>query len=299
MLVKAVDEHDNYSENAAYVVMDTAADASRNVILSFDQEREKYPGVKINMYYDEAAAELRLEKGALFGEYIVPVALPQVYRARNWYDYKVIGATSDDMAWADMDFPWDGAEAEKLTWNGVIGSLEGASVHHEIARYVGFPASGEVFTLDGSLSSSRGTIPQEAQHAGDFRNGRWHKGLHVDALTRLSYAVQVGRTFGLSFSMKVAERVDTVFLSLEGTGRWLRVGFDRDSEEFYLAGSDGAEARVALRTMDVDWLTLAISQTEKSRVLFLHSFGFMQAVHAVVEACPLGAFDRLYCYPRF
>ena len=214
-------------------------------------------------------------------------------------DYKVIGATSDDMAWADVDFPWDGAEAEKLTWNGVIGSLEGASVRHEIARYVGFPASGEVFALDGSLSGSRGTSPQEAQHAGDFRNGRWPRGLHVDALTQLSYAVQVGRTFGLSFNMKVTERVDTVFLSLEKAGRWLRVGFDREAEEFYLAGSDGAEARVALRMMDVDWLTLAISQTEKSRVLFLHSFGFMQAVHAAVEAHPLGAFDRLYCYPRF
>lgn len=99
--------------------------------------------------------------------------------------------------------------------------------------------------------------------------------------------------------MKVTERVDTVFLSLEKAGRWLRVGFDREAEEFYLAGSDGAEARVALRMMDVDWLTLAISQTEKSRVLFLHSFGFMQAVHAAVEAHPLGAFDRLYCYPRF
>ena len=299
MLVKAVDEHDNYSENAAYVVMDTATDASRNVILSLDQEKEKYPGIKINMYYDEAAEELRLEKGALFGEYIVPVALPQVYRARNWYDYKVIGATSDDMAWADVDFPWDGAEAEKLTWNGVIGSLEGASVRHEIARYVGFSATGELFMLDGALAGSRGTIPQEAQHAEDFRNGRWHRGLHIDALTRLSYAVQVGRTFGLSFSMKVTERIDTVFLSLEGADRWLRVGFDREAEEFYLAGSDGAEARVALRTMDVDWLTLAISQTEESRVLFLHSLGFMQTVHATVKAHPLGAFDKLYCYPRF
>ena len=99
--------------------------------------------------------------------------------------------------------------------------------------------------------------------------------------------------------MKVTERIDTVFLSLEGVGRWLRVGFDRDSEEFYLVGSDGVEVRVALRTMDVDWLTLAISQTEESRVLFLHSLGFMQTGHAAVRAHPLGAFDRLYCYPRF
>lgn len=298
LLIKAVDEHDNYSENAAYVVMDTVVDASRNVILSLDQEKEKYQGVKINMYYDEAAAELRLEKGALFGEYIVPVALPQVYRARNWYDYKVIGATSDDIAWADVDFPWDGAEAEKLTWNGVVGSLEGASVHHEIARYVGFPSSGELFMLDGSLDGTRGTKPQEAQHAGDFRNGRWHRGLHIDALTRLSYAVQVGRVFGLSFSLKVMERIDAVFLSLEGASGFLRIGFDAEEGEFYLAGSDGADVRVALRTMDVDWLTLAVSQAEESRAFFIHSLGFGQTAHASREASPIGAFTQLHCCPR-
>ena len=298
LLVKAVDEHDNYSKNAAYVVMDTTVDASRNVIISLDQELEKYQGAKINMYYDEAAAELRLEKGALHGEYIVPVELPQVYRARNWFDYKVIGATSDDIAWDDVDFPWNGEEAEKLTWNGAISSLEGVDVHHEIARYVGLEHPGEIFPLSGVLVGSKGTNPLEAQHAGDFRNGRWHRGLHIDALTRLSYAVQVGRVFGLSFTLKITERVDTVFLSLEGIG-WLRVGYDTEAGEFYLAGSDGAEVRVALRTMDVDWLTLAISQTERSRALFIHSLGLMQAAHATVEANPIGAFARLYCYPRY
>ena len=115
--------------------------------------------------------------------------------------------------------------------------------------------------LDGSLDGTRGTKPQEAQHAGDFRNGRWHRGLHIDALTRLSYAVQVGRVFGLSFSLKVMERIDAVFLSLEGASGFLRIGFDAEEGEFYLAGSDGADVRVALRTMDVDWLTLAVSRS--------------------------------------
>lgn len=79
LLIKAVDEHNNYSENAAYVVISNIADISKNVILSLPQEDTSYSGNKINTYYDTKNRYLKLTREAIRGEYIVSVkASPKI-----------------------------------------------------------------------------------------------------------------------------------------------------------------------------------------------------------------------------
>ena len=83
LMVKAYDEHGNYSKNAAYQFMTTETDISRNIILEFDQADTAYSGSKLNVYYDPVLSGVTLEADATYGEYIFNVELDQEYKARN------------------------------------------------------------------------------------------------------------------------------------------------------------------------------------------------------------------------
>lgn len=304
MMIKAVDEHNNYSENAVYAYITNEVDEHKNVIIELDQESVAYNGVKNNLYYDAAAQELKLEKEATFGEYIVDVTLPQVYRARNWYEYVVIGETESSILWDDMDWLFDSSEADKTLWNGTLGDLVGVSVTQEIARYTGNRDNEyiDIIGLNKTLTTDKKLEPTVSNSANDYRDGRWHTGLYISDFTQLAYSIEVPKIFALSFNIKVTSGLgDTLLLTLKGADGYLILGYDSDVNKLFLRGSDN----VTVYTSELpiagkrDWLTIALSQGESERRLFANSMNYDQIYSGTELASPIGAMSELYLYPMF
>lgn len=303
MLIKAVDEHNNYSKNATYVYLTNQKDEHKNVIIELDQKAVAYSGTKVGMYYDAVGEQLKLDRDVGHGEYIIDVQLPQKYRARNWLDFACIGQTNDTLCFDDMAWLWDSEEAARTVWNGTVGDLNGVQVHQEIARYVGTTGDNilDAIELNDSLTSTKGTAPTDS-HDVAYAQGRWHTGLTVGDTMRLAYAYSVPETFSLSFYATVKSGLgDVMIATLENdNGGFLVIGYDAKASCFYLRGSDG----VTVWTGKIapangrDWYTLAVSQSETERTLYVYSLNYDMTVTGNAKAKPIGAFSAVYFYPK-
>ena len=150
LMVKAYDEHGNYSKNAAYQFMTTETDISRNIILEFDQADTAYSGSKLNVYYDPVLSGVTLEADATYGEYIFNVELDQEYKARNWLEYNAFSVTDNNTwTWEDYTVAWQDAN---IHWAGVLGDVDSANIRQEIAYYKGVGTNNLFYAqLDGDL----------------------------------------------------------------------------------------------------------------------------------------------------
>ena len=293
MLVKAIDEHDNYSRNAAYFLLTNKTDIHKNVIIRLDQEKNGYPGIKTNLYYDKAREALLLEKDALRGEYLIDVTLPQKYRARNWLEASVIGETNSDLVWDDLDFAWDSEEAANTMWNGTVGDLRGVEVLHEIARQNTLDIARflVVIPLDGSLAATGATIDRQKNVT--YATSRWTQGLHLSWKSDVSYRVQIPEQFSMMFWIRLYDGLpDTRILALTGANR-LVLEYDRRLNEFQLIGSDGVYVRATIAFRPNDCIAIGIVQEAAVRRLFLYSLSGDVYAEVSASARPLGSFEQI------
>ena len=293
MLVKAIDEHDNYSRNAAYFLLTNEKDIHKNVIIRLDQEKTGYNGNKINLYYDKAREALLLEKDALRGEYLIDVTLPQKYRARNWLEASVIGETNSDLVWDDLDFAWDSEEAANTMWNGTVGDLRGVEVLHEIARQNTLDIARflVVIPMDGSLAATGATIDRQKNVT--YATSRWTQGLHLSWKSDVSYRVQIPEQFSMMFWIRLYDGLpDTRIFALTGDGS-LALEYDRRLNEFQLIGSDGVYVRATIVFRPNDCITIGIVQEAAVRRLFLYSLSGDVYAEVSASARPLGSFEQI------
>lgn len=301
-LIKAVDEHNNFSSNASYTFLENAGDISKNVILDFYQQDTGYSGNKINIYYDVVSQGLKLEKDSNIGEYIAKIELPERYKARNWCEYRVVGVTNNDIYWTDMNFPWDGEIAEKTLWTGgVLGDINGTVIKQQLARFIGEKTGTiENIEFDNSLLTDDGDEPIENKRASDFRAGRWASGLFIGDLTKVSYNLPaMTARFSLFFWLKKFNNLkDCIILALHNGVSFLLLGYRRKSQSFYLVDSNGVEIIINIAIRERDWIAIGISQTDNKRDLFLYSLSNNKFASASVDIIPLATLNKLYLYPK-
>lgn len=294
MLVKAIDEHDNYSRNAAYFLLTNEKDIHKNVIIRLDQEKTGYSGIKTNLYYDMAREALLLEKDALRGEYLIDVTLPQKYRARNWLEASVIGETNSDLVFDDLDFAWDSEEAENTMWNGTVGDLRGVEVLHEIARYdpTDITRFLAVIPLDGSLAATGATLARQKNVV--YTPSRWTQGLRLSWKGDVAYDVQMPQQFSLMFWLRLRDGLtDTRILALAGTGK-LALEYDRRLNEFQLIGSDGVYVRATIAFRPNDCIAVGIVQEAAVRRLSLYSLAGDVCAEGSAEVEPITGVAALH-----
>lgn len=293
MLIKAIDEHDNYSRNAAYFLLTNEKDIHKNVIIRLDQEKTGYNGNKINLYYDMAREALLLEKDAMRGEYLIDVRLPQKYRARNWLEASVIGETNSDLVWDDLDFAWDSEEAANTMWNGTVGDLRGVAVLHEIARHdpTDITRFLAVISLDGTLTGTGATVRTQKNVV--YAPSRWTQGLRLSWKSDVSYDLRIPQQFSLMFWIRLHDGLpDTQIFALTGDGS-LALEYDRRLKEFQLIGSDGIYVRTTISFLPNDCIAVGIVQEAAVRRLFLYSLSGDVYAEASVSARPLRRLEQL------
>lgn len=303
-LIKAFDEHNNYSTEASFVYLDSAPDISKNVILEYKQQDVGYSGNKINLYYDALAQGLKLEKDSTIGEYIASIELPQRYRARSWAEYKVIGVTNESPLWIDMDFAIDSERAANTTClGGVFGDINGTTVKQQIARHIGLE-SGNIdgIEFNNSLITSRNKTPIEKVKATTYKKSRWANGIYIDDLTRLAYDISnISEYFNIVFWLKKTQKLeDCIILTLKNEASFLMLGYDVLRESFYLRDNNQNEISVVMKELpERDWLMFGVVQTATERRLYIYSFGRNMAVKSEGEALSMGILNQVYFYPEF
>nr|DAQ20476.1 MAG TPA: hypothetical protein [Caudoviricetes sp.] len=295
LMVKAVDEHGNYSKNAAYYLISNDDDIHRNVILEFNQSDTLYSGNKINLHYDADVNGLTLERDAIYGEYIMDVKLPQKYKARNWMDFTPVLIGNSSVEWDEADFTW--FDAGNLAWAGALGDLDNIGFKQQIAYHLDNDST-LLFNaqLNKSLLTDKKEEPVDKAHCDKFKPSHWSNGLYISPLTRLSYKLTniVGK-MNFSFCLKTeGELKDTIIAVIfDGHGNWLKIGYDARLRQFYCFANDGNNIYLDdISNKDRDWLTIAFSQGAEKRKLFLHSFSNGNMKKAEIGAAPI-AFDAI------
>lgn len=296
-LIKAFDTYGNASTEAAWTSLDRIADHRKNVIITLDQNETHYSGTKTNVYYDATANGLRLADGSRRGEYLFAVHLPKTYRARSWLEAKLIGVTDDRLSWDDAAFTWESEDATCTLWNGANGDLGGATLTKEIAEESA-PTEGEtVWTMDGTLTSSNGIAPTEAQHADTFGAARWNQGLLLSPITRLAYPTDGLTAFGLAFHLVCTTAPPTCeIVSLCGADGRLTLRYDGSS--FALIGTDNVTVRIPYTTEARDYLTIGIEQTETARTLRLASLAQKTDRKSTTAMPPCMSATAIVWYPH-
>lgn len=301
MLVKAIDEHDNYSRNAAYFMLTNLLDIHKNVIIRLDQEKTGYTGVKHNFYYDTARQALLLEKKEQRGEYIMPVKLPQKYRARNWLEASVIGETNNDYLFDDLDYAWDSTEAQNTMWNGTVGDLRGVAVTYEIARFdAALRAEYSAFIgFDGELDAVNAT-PTVKLGKAVYAPSQWWLGIILSPSCEVFYNADIPSVFSLSFWLRLRDGIsDTTIVCLEEPkSRTMRIVYNSLRGRFELICTDGGILSIEFCPARSDCLAFGVVQTEAKRRFFLYSLMEDRFMESEIEKPPMGGFSYVHFYDK-
>ena len=289
-LIKAYDEHNNFSTDATWFLLSTVQDQQKNIIVDFNEHGTKYTGNKVNTYYDAETNGLRLSEGSFKGDYISAGHLPYEARARSWVEYKVEGIDNSDIIIADLDFSVTDDKASTTTMvGGTLANLDGTEITTYIADKSDKTDALLDISLNESLLSSKGDSPTESIHCDTYEYARWIKGVKQDELTRLKYSFGSVTTFSLTFNVKVTQTIDRCTLAvISGDTSNLMVEYDHG---FYMTGTDGTSISVKAIPQTSDIISIGVSQTETERTLYiklLNSVGDGGTLCKTIKAPPVG-----------
>lgn len=298
-MIKAIDDHNNYSNECAWYLIDTTLEINKNIVLYFDQEKVGYNGTKINLYYDSAKHGLVLENKTFTGEYLIHTQLPQKIKARNWIDYKISGLTENTLRVMDLTFPLNSKEAERFLLNGIIGDLNNVSLKKQIARYTG--KNKDLFNaiVDGTTSAKNGKVLKE--HNVSLALTRFDNGALITDTTRLEYSCSIPETYSLSFWMKKDKPLDDcIILTLASkAGSRVYIGYDKQNNRFYVSDTiQGRELYLQINMSDRDWLFIGLSQSSDTRLFFIKEYNYNEKKYTKDLIPPCGMFNNVYLNPK-
>lgn len=330
-MIKAVDDHGNYSQDATWYLMTADKEINKNVIIDYNQLDVGYSGIKTNMYYNAQMQGLRLEKTSFNGEYLMQINLPQKIKARNWIDCKLNAVTEQTLRVRDMTFAVNSYEAEHVLVCGILGDLDGVELQKQIARYTG--KNDDVFNaiIDGTTKPTNGTIIEERNT--QFSPVKWGDGVLITDTTSLAYSCDINASFSMGFWFKNNSLLnDCIILELRGSKPnksdyisvgemsftvnsyeaqhlWadgifrditLYIGYDARSNQFYLKDSVSKKTlTVSVPKLNHDWLYFGVSQTDTTRLFFIREFNMDTSKYAKAFIPPCSnSFDRLFLNPK-
>lgn len=290
-LIKAYDEHGNFSQKASWFFLSTVQDQQKNVIVDFDEHQTVYTGNKVGAYYDAVAHGLRLSEGVFKGEYISTGHLPYTARARSWADYKIEGVSNTDIAISDLGFSVLDDRAKTINMvGGVAADLDGIEIKTYIADKNADKTALIEAPLDEDLQTMAGEEPTEHIHCDVFDYARWSKGLKQDELTRLAYNLHTGAsTFSLTFNIKIDDALESCAIaSIGGENGALYLRYD---DGLVLVGSDGLSQKLPIAPSTMDIITIGVSQSDTERTLYALNNNVVlqnETQYKTIKAPPIG-----------
>ncbi|MDT8900408.1 host specificity factor TipJ family phage tail protein [Anaeroselena agilis] len=294
--IKAIDSYGNYSVNAqnnSVVIVDSG---NRNAVITIDQAANGWTGASLNTYVHDGG--LQLADGAIRGQHIVEVDIGKSFTARSTILADMIGVKDTGITWGSANFTWDDAEAQ-TPWEP-DGDITGITLDHQISLFKGIPLNIiESLSLDGTADGDLGTPAQEAVQV-TYASGRFRQGAFVQDLTKLSWGINIPAIYNVVFYVSVTQPIvdNVVYMTFEGAGGRLLVGYDASKGVFYLADHLGNRNEARVEFKSTDWLTFGIVQTQTTRKLYVYSFSANAAGNSEAAYGPVGNFTAVFLYPK-
>ena len=210
----------------------------------------------------------------------------------------MLGVSGNDLTWGSANFTWDDIEAQ-AQWEP-DGNIAGITMVNKIAPYTGLPSNMiESIPLNGSAVGELGTQPIQSKDV-TYGNGRFMQGAFVQDLTQMSWDVNIPAEFNIVFNVSITQPVvdHVVYLTINGPGGYLMVGYDPAAGAFYLEDQLGNRCEAAIQFRLTDWISFGIVQNATTRKLFVTSFGSGAVGDSENAFGPIGNFTTASLYPK-
>lgn len=301
-----------YSHNARYTQPDMLLKPDRNVILHYDNGADDFSGYTYNLIpYTPAGAErpydniLCVTDSAVYGEHFFPVTLDKITRARNWLETTAF-SNPNRLRWMDLEDVRYSNEQAHVMWLGAQNLESDGSIQAVIAKWVGLDGwDGYIaFPYSSNLNDIRGEISPNKSSGIKFTEGYLSRALVLDGDTHIEYDnIITPAIFTLSFKMKIKLPEDTEdrplveginYLTLaDEYGKYIRL-YLQDTR-LVCRGSDGNDIEIEVKhATDLDFVTIALIQSETERVLYFYSDYVNFEIYKVINAAPIGDFSKFY-----
>lgn len=300
-----------YSRNPRYTQPDMLLKPDRNVILRYDNGADDFTGYTYNFepFIPEGGSEpyenmLQMSNSAIYAEHYFPVTLNKETRARNWLETT---AFSDPRryTWEELPFRYTSEQAHMM-WIGAQNLEMDGSIEAVIAKWKGTDSwDGYLaFPYDSNTADVMNEItPSESENI-EFTAGYLGGALVLDGDTYLKYDnITIPSIFSIYFKMKIEkpeearpnvyqENINLITLA-NGDDSYIRL-YVTDGQLICKA-SDGNDIAVNFAHADnLDFVTVALIQSENERILYFYSDYVMFESYKVIEATPIGDFTKYY-----
>lgn len=297
--IKALSKAGLYSEKARYAKPDVNLDQNRNIIIEVDNGAEGFPGITYGFEPDpELPNIMAMTDTAVYAEHYFNVTLAKVIRARNWFETQAFNF-GKKLNWLDLHYRYNQPEAH-ITWlnsSDIGGKGDIATI---IAPKSTEPYSALYgFSLNNTLEEMNQKTSPSTTEGVSYNTGRLTYGLLVKDNTNIIWNTNViiPETFSLSIRIRVTEQTPNAF-------RILRL-WNREKRDYmflyvaeralFLTASDGNSISLPIKWIEnLDFLTVAINQTDTERSLYYYSsYAGITASKTIEIKEPLGNFTSI------
>ena len=293
--IKAIASPGIYSDTPTFVSTVVAQPQNANLILERDEQGGGFAGTKhfASVVTVNGKNVLRMNTGAQVAEYLFELDLVSPIRAQNTL-LSSLGASVDDRTtWQEANFVWSGDAARRQwTYDGAIANVDARfqmareDVLHPGELY-GWRLSGELAGIGNATTSQSAGV--------SYGDGRYGKGLMVKDTTQVAWTVNLPQVFHTTFWFIPQEVTTCVIWKATGPGGALLLGYDAQTEGFFLEDHLSRCVTLAFGLEASDRICLGVCQTSTERRLFAARMGGgVQSASARLE--PVGALSSLRLY---
>ena len=302
-MIKAVSQAGVYSDNFRYTRVKMDLHQNRNVILEIDNVENDWEGVTNGLERTEFEDILSMRDGYYFAEHYFDVHLPEVTRARNWFETEGF-KFGDRLTFEDLVYSWGSEEAGNQNWlnstglNSVDGTIKPVITWELTSSYLNYLG----LSMNNTTSDVSGLVSPYYENEVVYGSAKYSNGVVLNRLVNIRYKdVNLPKTFTLKYRIKltVASPDYLKIMRLEGDeGNWIEMSIE--ARKLVLRKSDGVEMVMEYkRYSNLDNLNVMLTQTDDKIIVDYLTEYVNIANRQEVESLPTDGYQRLYIGGRY
>ena len=295
-MIRSVSKAGVYSSAYRYAEARLELHQNRNVILELDNVKDGWNGSTSNLEPTEFEDILAMKEGVYFAEHYFEVNLPELTRARNWYETEGF-KFGTRLTFEDLKYTWASEEAAGQNWlnstsiGSSMGEIQPMITYEMPSEYLSYLG----FRLNGTLEDVRGEVNPTVSENVNYGSGRYTLGLMAHRMMKVENGVEVPEEFTLKFRFKVHKYVSwrIPLVRLSGANGSILV-YLYSQNEIIVKRSDGVEIVCPITYFgDGDFVSVVLTQSaDKLKLDYFVEYAKLSG-KGEVNARPLGEFTNL------